>query len=411
MIMTKPLYVQKYGGSSVADAECLRRVAGRVAADVKQGRDIVVVVSAMGKTTDRLIQLAREVHADPNDREYDQLLSTGEQITISLLAMALHHIGIEAVSMTGPQAGIKTDASHTKAKITDIDPCRVRENLDHGRVVIVAGFQGLNPASDVATLGRGGSDLTAVAMAAALGADRCQIFTDVDGVYTSDPRVVPMARKLDEIACDEMLELASMGARVLQSRSVEFAKKHGVELEVLTSFEVKPGTLVKETAHMEDVLVRGVAADKNQAKVTLRGVSDIPGVAARLFTTVAEAGINVDVIVQNVSVEGHTDISFTVPREDVAKVKACLAEQPDDHYREAFVDDSIAKVSLVGVGMRSHTGVASRVFSTLAELGVNIQMISTSEIRVSVVIAEDDADTATLELHNAFGLDQAPETQ
>jgi aspartate kinase len=409
--MTKPLYVQKYGGSSVADSECLRRVAGRVAADVKQGRDIVVVVSAMGKTTDRLIQLAREVHADPNDREYDQLLSTGEQITISLLAMALHHIGIEAVSMTGPQAGIKTDASHTKAKITNIDPWRVRENLDQGRVVIVAGFQGLNPSSDVATLGRGGSDLTAVAMAAALKADRCQIFTDVDGVYTSDPRVVPMARKLNEIACDEMLELASMGAKVLQSRSVEFAKKHGVELEVLTSFEVRPGTLVKETAQMEDVLVRGVAADKNQAKVTLRGVSDTPGVAAKLFTTVAEAGINVDVIVQNVSVEGHTDISFTVPREDVAKVKSCLAAQPDDHYREALVDDSIAKVSLVGVGMRSHTGVASKVFSTLAELGVNILMISTSEIRVSVVIAEEDADSATLQLHNAFGLDKAPDTE
>jgi len=406
--MKKSLYVQKYGGSSVADAECLRRVAGRVAADVQNGKKIVVVVSAMGKTTDRLIELAREVHADPDDREYDQLLSTGEQITISLLAMALHHIGVDAVSMTGPQAGIKTDGSHTKAKITDIDPWRVQEHLDENRVVIVAGFQGLNPSDDVATLGRGGSDLTAVAMAAALKADRCQIFTDVDGVYTSDPRIVPMAQKMDEITCDEMLELASMGAKVLQSRSVEFAKKHGVELEVLTSFEVKPGTLVKENAHMEDVLVRGVAADKNQAKVTLRGVSDTPGVAAKLFTTVAEAGVNVDVIVQNISVEGHTDISFTVPREDVKNVNECLGPLAGSSFEESLVDDSIAKVSLVGVGMRSHTGVASKVFATLADLGVNILMISTSEIRVSVVIAESEAETATRELHNAFGLDQSP---
>lgn len=407
--MTKPLYVQKYGGSSVADAECLRRVAGRVAADVHQGRNIVVVVSAMGKTTDRLISMAREVHADPDDREYDQLLSTGEQITISLLSMALHHIGIEAVSMTGPQAGIKTDASHTKAKIIDIEPSRVQENLDLGRVVIVAGFQGLNPSNDVATLGRGGSDLTAVAMAAALKADRCQIFTDVDGVYTADPRVVSAAQKLDEIACDEMLELASMGAKVLQSRSVEFAKKHGVELEVLTSFEVKPGTIVKEAAQMEDVLVRGVAADKNQAKVTLRGVSDTPGVAAKLFTTVADAGVNVDVIVQNVSVEGHTDISFTIPREEVGNMTSCLETLSGVDFEEHLVDESIAKVSLVGVGMRSHTGVASKVFATLAALGVNLQMISTSEIRVSVVITESEADQATRALHAAFELDGEPE--
>ena len=408
--MTKPIYVLKYGGSSVADAECLRRVAGRVAADVRQGRNIVVVVSAMGKTTDRLISMAREVHADPNDREYDQLLSTGEQITISLLSMALHHIGIDAVSMTGPQAGIKTDASHTKAKIIDIEPSRVQENIDQGKVVIVAGFQGLNPSNDVATLGRGGSDLTAVAMAAALKADRCQIFTDVDGVYTADPRVVENARKLDEVANDEMLELASMGAKVLQSRSVEFAKKHGVELEVLTSFEVKPGTIVKEAAQMEDVLVRGVAADKNQAKVTLRYVSDTPGVAAKLFTTVAEAGVNVDVIVQNVSVEGHTDISFTVPREDVGNVTEALTPLSGVDFKEHLIDESIAKVSLVGVGMRSHTGVASKVFATLADLGVNIQMISTSEIRVSVVIAEEEADKATRALHTAFELDATPET-
>ena len=408
--MKKSLFVQKFGGSSVADTDCLRRVAGRVADDVRQGRDIVVVVSAMGKTTDRLIEMAREVQADPCDREYDQLLSTGEQITISLLAMALHRTGIEAVSMTGAQAGIQTDTSHTKAKITGIDPKRVRENLDLGRVVIVAGFQGLNPDKDVATLGRGGSDLTAVAMAAALGADRCQIFTDVDGVYTTDPRVVPEARKLDIIGFDEMLELASTGAKVLQSRSVEFAKKYGVELEVLTSFEVKPGTLVRETTDMEDVLVRGVAADKNQAKVTLRGVDDTPGVAARLFKRVAECGVNVDVIVQNISEEGHTDISFTVPRDDLATVQACIPEIEGVTYRESVFTDDIAKVSLVGVGMRSHTGIASKVFETLAELEVNIQMISTSEIRVSVVIDKARAEEATRALHQAFDLDKdAPE--
>lgn len=406
--MTKPLFVQKFGGSSVADTDCLRRVAARVADDVRQGRDIVVVVSAMGKTTDRLIEMAREVQADPNDREYDQLLSTGEQITISLLAMSLHHIGIEAVSMTGAQAGIQTDTSHTKAKITAIDPQRVRENLDRGRVVIVAGFQGVNPEMDVATLGRGGSDLTAVAMAAALGADRCRIFTDVDGVYTSDPRVVPEARKLDVVSFDEMLELASTGAKVLQSRSVEFAKKYGVELEVLTSFEVKPGTLVRETTDMEDVLVRGVAADRNQAKVTLRGVDDTPGVAARLFKRVAECGVNVDVIVQNISEEGHTDISFTVPRDDLATVQKCIPNIDGVNYRESVFTDDIAKVSLVGVGMRSHTGIASKVFETLAEMEVNIQMISTSEIRVSVVIDEARADEATRALHKAFELDGDP---
>jgi len=404
--MSKPIFVQKYGGSSVADTECLRRVANRVASVAREGKSVVVVVSAMGKTTDRLITMAQEVHASPNDREYDQLLSTGEQITISLLSMALHAIGVDAVSMTGAQAGIRTDSAHKKAKIRAIEPVRVQENLDKGRVVIVAGFQGLNPDMDVVTLGRGGSDLSAVAMAAALKADRCQIFTDVDGVYTADPRVVPDARKLDVISSDEMLELASMGAKVLQSRSVEFAKKYGVELEVLTSFEVKPGTLVKEVDDMEDVLVRGVAVDKNEAKVTLRGVVDTPGVAAKVFRAVAEAGVNVDVIVQNISTEGHTDISFTVPREDLEKVRTCMDNLQEVTVREFLYDDSIAKVSLVGVGMRSHTGVASKVFDTLAELKVNIQMISTSEIRVSVVIDESLADTAMRALHEAFELGQ-----
>jgi len=398
--------VQKFGGSSVADAVCIRRVAQRVHDDYKDGNDIVVVVSAMGKTTDRLIALAKEVNADPSSREYDQLLATGEQVTISLLAMALHNMGLEAVSMTGPQAGIRTDAFHTKAKITSIAPVRVREALDEGRIVIVAGFQGLNPVEDVATLGRGGSDLTAVAMAAALKADLCQIFTDVDGVYSADPRTVPLARKMDVVAFDEMLELASMGAKVLQSRSVEFAKKYNVELEVLTSFERKPGTIVKEASAMEDVLVRGVAADKNQAKVTLRGVKDTPGVAARLFTAVAKAGVNVDVIVQNISEEGETDISFTVGRDDLPNVRKVVKSLSDISFREDLYDASIGKVSLVGVGMRSHTGVASRMFQTLANLNINIQMISTSEIRVSVVIQESQADDACRALHTAFGLDK-----
>ena len=405
----RPLLVQKFGGSSVADATCMRRVADRIASDQAAGNDIVVVVSAMGKTTDRLVALAREVHADPNDREFDQLLATGEQISISILAMALHHLGVKAVSMTGAQAGIRTDAAHTRAKITEIDPQRVRKKLDEGHVVIVAGFQGLNPAQDTATLGRGGSDLTAVAMAAALKADRCQIFTDVDGVYTADPRVVPSARKLEVIAFDEMLELASLGAKVLQSRSVEFAKKYGVPLEVLTSFERKPGTIVKEISDMEDVLVRGVAADKNQAKVTLRGVSDTPGVAARLFKGVAEAGVNVDIIVQNISEEGHTDISFTVPRDDIADVKTCVRSLTGVTFREDLYDASISKVTLVGVGMRSHTGVASRMFQILAERNINIQMISTSEIRVSVVIDEAESDNACRALHTAFDLDRAVE--
>lgn len=404
----KSLLVQKFGGSSVADAECMRRVAERIRQDKENGYDIVVVVSAMGKTTDRLIALAREVHADPDDREYDQLLSTGEQISISILAMALHHLGIDAVSMTGAQAGIRTDQFHTKAKITSIDPSRVRENLDKGRVVIVAGFQGLNPASDVATLGRGGSDLTAVAMAAALKADRCQIFTDVEGVYTADPRVVPSARKLEVIDFDEMLELASLGAKVLQSRSVEIAKKFGVELEVLTSFYRKPGTIVKEVPSMEDVLVRGVAADKNQAKVTLRGVEDTPGVAARLFTAVANAGVNVDVIVQNISKDGKTDISFTVPRDELNLVRACVKNLQNIRFREDLYDATIAKVTLVGVGMRSHTGIASRMFQVLADQKINIQMISTSEIRISVVIDEAMANSACQALHSVFELDKDP---
>lgn len=316
------LYVHKYGGSSVADADCMQRVAGRIKRCRDEGHSVVVVVSAMGKTTDQLIDLARQVNADPADREMDMLLSTGEQISVAVLAMALHSQGVKAVSMTGPQAGIFTDDVHTKAKIMGIKPERIQQYLEEGNVVIVAGFQGQTPASDIATLGRGGSDTTAVALAAALHADRCQIFTDVDGVYTADPRTVPNARKLKEMSCDEMLELASLGAKVLQSRAVEFAKKYHVELEVLSSFEERPGTVVKEEVDtMEHIVIRGVAADQKQAKLTVQAVPDQPGIASRLFSHLADNNINVDMIVQNISEQGHTDISFTVGSDDLARAK------------------------------------------------------------------------------------------
>lgn len=406
------LLVQKYGGSSVADAECMRRVAQRVFEARQEGHSVVVVVSAMGKTTDNLIKLAREVHAQPNDREMDMLLATGEQISVAILAMALHALGADAVSMTGPQAGITTDEFHTKAKIMGIKPDRIRQNLDQGRIVIVAGFQGLSPTEDIATLGRGGSDTTAVALAAALKADRCQIFTDVDGVYTADPRVVEKARKLGEIAYDEMLELASLGAKVLQSRAVEFAKKYGVELEVLSSFDRKPGTLVKEEVDaMEHIVVRGVAADKNQSKVTIQHVPDKPGVAAMVFRELAAVNANVDMIVQNVSEKGHTDISFTVPRDDIPRTRKAVEGLLEKIGAAGVnVDENIAKVSIVGVGMRSHSGVAHRMFDTLSRNSINIEMISTSEIKISVVIREEHAGEAVRVLHEAFEMDQVTET-
>jgi len=394
----------KFGGSSVADADCIRRVAQRVYETSQDGHGVVVVVSAMGKTTDNLVKLAFDLNPKPNDREFDMLMSTGEQISVSLLAMALQSLGAEAVSMTGPQAGIYTDSSHTKAKITRIEPDRVQAALSKGKIVIVCGFQGLNEHRDISTLGRGGSDLTAVAMAGALNADRCQIFTDVEGIYTTDPRIVPEARKLSEIAYDEMLELASLGAKVLQSRSVEFASKYGVEIEVLSSFVKAPGTVVKEEVEsMEAVLVRGVACDKNQAKVTVRAQQDVPGVVANLFRSLSESEINVDMILQNASSAGITDISFTVPQNDLVNVKDILLEY------EATYDENIAKVSIVGIGMRSHTGVAYKAFQTLADSKVNIQMISTSEIKISVVISEDQNDLAVQALHTAFGLDAGGE--
>ncbi len=402
------LFVQKFGGSSVADAACVHRVAQRVYDTKQEGHDVVVVLSAMGKTTDNLIALSREVNPQPDEREMDMLLATGEQVSVSILAMALHAMGAEAISMTGPQAGIATDSAHTKAKIMGINPERVVENLKKGRIVIVCGFQGLTPTADIATLGRGGSDTTAVALAAALKADRCQIFTDVDGVYTADPRIVPAAGKLDTIAYDEMLELASLGAKVLQSRSVEFAKKYGVELEVLTSFERRPGTIVKEEVEdMENVIVRGVAVDKNQAKVTIQHVPDRPGVAAKLFQELAAANVNVDMIVQNVSEKGQTDISFTVPRDEVNRARSTVDGLLEGIAAAgATYDVDIAKVSIVGVGMRSHSGVAYRMFEALSTNKINVEMISTSEIKISVVIRSAFADQAMQVLHTAFELDQ-----
>ncbi|MCZ7592419.1 MAG: aspartate kinase [Kiritimatiellae bacterium] len=400
------LIVQKYGGSSVADVECMRRVARRVKKTRDEGNQVVVVVSAMGDTTDDLIDLAKKINPEPNEREMDALMATGEQVSSTVLTLALHQLGVDAISMTGPQAGIYTDAIHAKAKILDLKPKRLLAQLKKNRVVVVAGFQGLNPSEDIATLGRGGSDTTAVALASSIKADRCQILKDVEGVYTANPRVVPDAQKLDEIVYDEMLELASMGAEVLQSRAVEFAKNHGVVLEVLSSFVEKPGTLVREEVkHMEDMVVRGVASDKNQAKVTIRGLEDKPGVAALLFTELARKSINVDMIVQNVSDKGETDITFTVPRGDLSKtLRVAEAMQSELGAKGIRSDETIAKVSLVGVGMRSHSGVAAKMFEALAKQKINIAMIATSEIKISVVIAQADADKAVQVLHKAFDL-------
>jgi len=401
------LYVQKYGGSSVADAECMRRVARRIRDTQAAGNQVVVVVSAMGDTTDDLIALAKQVNPEPNEREMDSLMATGEMASSAILTMALHALGVKAISMTGHQAGIRVDGTHLKAKIQAIDPKRIHRHLDQGCVVVVAGFQGTNPRQDIATLGRGGSDTTAVALAAALKADRCQILKDVDGVFTANPRVVPGAHKLDSITYEEMLELASCGAEVLQSRAVEFAKNYGVVLEVVSSFVVKPGTLVQEEVEeMEKMIIRGIAADKNQAKATLLGVPDTPGVAARIFKELAAANINVDMIVQNVSAAGITDLSFTVARDDIAKTRRLL-EPLVRKVKAAGLsfDEDIAKVSIVGVGMKSHSGVAFKMFDVLAASKINIEMISTSEIKISVAIRARDADQAVRTLHKAFGMD------
>ncbi len=400
------LIVQKYGGTSVGNPERIKNVARRVLETQQAGNQVVAVVSAMSGVTDSLIKLAKEVHAEPDEREMDVLLATGEQTTIALLAMALHGLGAKAKSLTGAQAGIVTDGLHTKAKIANITPRKVHELLDAGNIVIIAGFQGETPEGHITTLGRGGSDLSAIAIAAAVKADVCQIYTDVDGVYTADPRIIPNATKIAEISYDEMLEMAALGSKVMQARSVEFAKKFNVVFEVRSSFNNNPGTIVKaETAKMEDVVIRGVAVDKKQAKVTITGVPDKPGVAARIFKTIADAHINIDVIVQNVSEKGSTDISFTVSDTDAAKAAKVLQPVAKEiGAREVLSAGDIAKLSVVGIGMRSHPGVAAKMFETLAANNINIGMISTSEIKISIIIALADADKAAKAIHDAFGL-------
>ena len=401
--------VQKYGGTSVGSVDRIKNVARRVAKTRAEGHDVVVVVSAMSGETDKLIALAQAVSESPDEREMDVLLSNGERVTIALLAMALKDIGVDARSFTGRQCGIVTDKAHTKARIESIEAKAIKKALDDGKVAVVAGFQGITEDSDVTTLGRGGSDLTAVAVAAALKADFCDIYTDVDGVYTTDPNIVTKARKLDRVSYDEMLEMASLGAKVLQARSVEFAKKYNVPVRVLSSFTDAPGTLVTmEDESMEKVVVSGVAYDKNQAKITLSGVDDRPGVAAKLFVGIAASKINVDMIIQNIGKDGKTDISFTVPKTELkkefAKIKAaaeavgCL---------DVTVNEEIAKVSIIGVGMRTHTGVASRMFEALAKEGINIMMISTSEIKISCVVELKYTELAVRALHDAFGLEAA----
>jgi len=401
------LIVQKYGGTSVGNPERIKNVAARVAKYRAAGDQIVVVVSAMSGVTDNLIRLAKEIMPLPSEREMDVLLATGEQTTIALTAMALHALGLQAASLTGAQAGILTDGVHTKAKIQNITPKRVHELLNAGHVVIVAGFQGETPDGHITTLGRGGSDLTAIALAAALKANLCQIYTDVDGVYTADPRIVPGARKLAEISYDEMLELASLGAKVMQSRSVEFAKKFGVVFEVRSSLNDNPGTIVKEeTKSMEDIVIRGVSLDKNQAKVTLVAVPDKPGVAARIFKALGDAAINVDMIVQNVSHgsgKPATDLSFTVDKPDLLKAQKVIAGlKKEIGFGEVIAAEKIGKLSIVGVGMKSHSGVAGKMFETLAKEGVNIDMISTSEIKISVVIDLAKGEAAMKAIHAAF---------
>jgi len=401
------LVVQKYGGSSVADTERIRNVVSRVAQNHRQGDRVVVVVSAMRGVTDNLITMARDIMPIPSEREMDMLLATGEQTTIALTAIALHALGIPAVSLTGAQAGIVTDGVHSKAKIRNISPEQVHAKLEQGNVVIVAGFQGQTQEGQITTLGRGGSDLTAIALAAALKADLCQIYTDVDGVYTADPRLVPHATKLEEISYDEMLELASLGAKVMQSRSVEFAKKFGVIFEVRSSLNNNPGTIVKEeTKSMEGVVIRGVSLDKNQAKFTVVKVPDHPGTAARIFRALGEGAINVDMIVQTSShgaQEPSTDISFTVDKPDLLKtLKLLEGLRSEIGYGEVLADEQIGKLSIVGVGMKSHSGVAGKMFETLASCGVNIHMISTSEIKISVVIDLKQGDEALRAVHDAF---------
>jgi len=396
------LVVMKFGGTSVGSVERIKNVAKRIAKRKDEGHDIVVTCSAMGGETDRLINLLTEISPKYDPREYDMLVSTGEQASISLVTQALKEMGYDAISFTGPQIGMVTDGAHSKARITEISAERLKEAISKGRICIVAGFQGIFPETgDITTLGRGGSDTTAVAIAAAINADVCEIYTDVDGIYTADPRVVRGARKLNKVSYEEMLELSSLGAKVLQSRSVELAMKYGVDIMVLSSLEEKPGTLVtKEDIDMEKVIVSGVTADKNQAKITIRGVPDRPGIAAEIFGRLSENHINVDMIIQNVSVELKTDLSFTVAKTDLLRaMDVCNKVANDIEAKDVVSDEKIAKISVVGVGMKSHAGVAADMFKTLQENNINIQMISTSEIKISAVIEEKYSELAVRVLH------------
>jgi len=430
------LVVQKYGGSSVADAEGIKRVAKRIAATRRAGNDVVVVVSAMGDTTDELLDLAQQVTPLPPQRELDILLTAGERISMSLLAMAINNLGVRAKSFTGQQAGVITDAVHGKARIVDVVPHRIRETVERGQVAIVAGFQGVTESTnDVTTLGRGGSDTTAVALAAGLDADVCEIYTDVDGVFTADPRIVPSARKIDRITYEEMLEMAASGAKVLALRSVEYGRRYGVPIHVRSSFSAKEGTFVSANAYgavsaatldpsapvlrapsdlapeelaMEAPIISGVAHDRSEAKITVVGVPDVPGTAARIFEVVAGSGANIDMIVQNVSVArtGLTDISFTLPEGDgTVAMTALTSIQAEIGFDSLQYDDQIGKLSLVGAGMKSHPGVSAKLFGALRDTGINIEMISTSEIRISVVTRADDLDDAVRAVHSAFDLD------
>ena len=401
------LIVQKYGGTSVADPERIRAVAEHVAFTKRHGNDVVVVVSAMGKSTDNLIKLANDVSSVQPARELDMLLTTGERISMTLVCMALAGVGIDAISFTGSQVGIITDTVHTKAKILEVKGDRVREALAQGKVCVVAGFQGVSTDKEITTLGRGGSDTTAVALAAALNADSCEIYTDVTGVFTADPRIVPQARKLQHINFDEMLEMAGAGSKVLALRSVEFARNHNVPIQVRSSFTWEPGTWVtSQEPSMEDPIISGVVTDTSEAKVTVRKVPDRPGISAALVEQLAESNVNVDMIVQNTSTDGNTDISFTVPKADM-KVAQGIVESVAQEIGAAGIaqDDSIAKISLVGAGMKTSPGIAAKMFRTLADNDVNIEMISTSTIRISVVVAAADLEKAARSLHTAFGLD------
>jgi aspartate kinase len=407
------LIVQKYGGSSVADAEGMKRVAARIVATKKAGNQVVVVVSAMGDTTDELIDLANQVSPIPPGRELDMLLTAGERISMALLAMAINNLGFEALSFTGSQAGVITDSTHGKARIIDVTPGRIREAIDSGSIAIVAGFQGISQdTNDITTLGRGGSDTTAVALAAALEADVCEIYTDVDGIFSADPRAIPAARKLTTVTYEEMLELAAAGAKVLHLRCVEYARRFNLPIHVRSSFSPLEGTWVVENhpegGTMEQAIIAGVAHDKSEAKITIVGVPDRTGVAARIFQALADNDLNIDMIVQNVSAAatGLTDISFTLPKADGAEATTVLKKiQGEVGFASLQYDDTIGKLSLVGAGMRSHPGVTATFFAAMAEAGVNIEMISTSEIRISVIIREDDLERAARAAHTAFGLD------